>query len=77
MSDQPIEIHFHINVKVPVMAVQKFADEIGMTLEWVESRIAQGLIPIMPKRSKNEKTLVNNVLYWMQAIQQGDKGKTK
>ena len=71
MSDQPIELHFHINVKVPVMAVQKFADEIGMKLEWVESRIAQGLIPIMPKRSPNEKTLVNNALYWMKATQQG------
>lgn len=71
MSEQPIELHFHINVKVPVMEVQAFADEVGVKKEWVESRIAQGLIPIMPKLSPNEKTLVNNALYWMQAAKQG------
>lgn len=59
----------HIGPTVPVMSVERFAEEIGMKKSWVEDQIGEGRIPTMPKKGK-EKPLVNVALYWQIALSQ-------
>lgn len=68
MNEQPLVVQ--IGAVTPVLSVQKFADEIGESKEWVESRIRAGLIPVVKKNSPNEKTLINNALYWTMMLNQ-------
>lgn len=61
------DIIFKIGPEVPVMSYEKFAEAIGMSVRWVEEQVAQGTIPIMPKKGK-QKPLVNVAKYWQTAL---------
>lgn len=66
MQQQPV---IHFGPTVPVMSVERFANEIGAKASWVEDQITLGKIPIMPKKGK-EKPLINVALYWHVALSQ-------
>ncbi|RRN04781.1 hypothetical protein EIM44_04910 [Bibersteinia trehalosi] len=66
MQQQPV---IHFGPPVPVMSIERFANEIGAKTSWVEDQITLGKIPTMPKKGK-EKPLVNVALYWQFALSQ-------
>lgn len=66
MQQQPV---IHFGPTVPVMSIERFANEIGAKMSWVEDQITLGKIPTMPKKGK-EKPLVNVALYWQIALSQ-------
>lgn len=59
----------HFGPTVPVMSVERFANELGVKPSWVIDQISEGKIPTMPKKGK-EKPLVNVALYWQIALSQ-------
>ncbi|MDG6312386.1 hypothetical protein P9Z72_07605 [Glaesserella parasuis] len=54
---------------IPVMTCEEFARHVGMSESWVNNKIANGEIPIMPKKGR-EKPLINVAKYWLQALEQ-------
>jgi hypothetical protein len=69
----PFPIHFD----TPVCTVERFSEMTGLAVSTVESYVRTGRIPIMPKQSPAEKTLINLVLYTQQALAQGQPAKRR
>lgn len=65
-AQQPI---IHFGPPVPVMTYEKFADYVGMSKRWVANMVAEGRIPRMPKKGK-EEPLVNVAKYWLDCLNQ-------
>ncbi|QNS14263.1 hypothetical protein [Mannheimia bovis] len=65
--EQPLVIQ--IGATVPVMTYDRFAESVGMSVDWVKDQVEAGKIPVMPKKGK-EKPLINLAKYWQMAFTQ-------
>lgn len=63
------QVIFKIGPDVPVMTYEKFAEQIGMSVRWVEDKVAKNEIPIMYKKGR-QKPLINVAKYWQIALSQ-------
>lgn len=56
-------MELNISITTPVLRIDRFCEHSGIPMRTAQLMIANGELPIMPKKNPKERTLVNMVAY--------------